>query len=213
MIPAGVGMALLARPIVTRAARPRRLPGVVGRSRPPTTLRAFAIGLVFFSVYLYVMRTLLVDAGHAHAVPAERRRERRQRRHRVRVLRVARGRGPRAGRGRSRTRSRPSSRSLALRRRLGRLDGRALARDAVRVVVARGPGRASRRASLDRAIGDAPAAASSRAAIDRLLVGGRLSPGCSFCTCELQLLRNPPDPDDPGHSAPRRTRPVVPRGV
>jgi putative peptidoglycan lipid II flippase len=56
MIPAGVGMALLARPLI-RALLDHgdfQTSSVVATA---DALRAFAIGLVFFSVYLYVVRT------------------------------------------------------------------------------------------------------------------------------------------------------------
>ena len=75
MIPAAVGVAVLARPLISALLDHGDFTArdVV---RTADALRAFSIGLVPFSVYLYVDARVFLDAGHAYTVPAQRRRER-----------------------------------------------------------------------------------------------------------------------------------------
>ena len=140
MLPAGDRHGGARAPDHQRAARPRDFTRAVRSRRPPRRSRAFAIGLVSRSRRTSSRRArVLLDAGHAHAVPAQLSRERRQHRApRSRSTEWLRRRGARAGRGRSRTSSALVAALAAIRRRLGRLDGRAHASTrCVRVVVAR----------------------------------------------------------------------------
>ena len=55
-LPAGVGYAVLARPLVSRAARARRARRAASRRSPATRSSWFAVGLLGFSLYLFVLR-------------------------------------------------------------------------------------------------------------------------------------------------------------
>jgi putative peptidoglycan lipid II flippase len=182
MIPAGVGMALLARPLI-RALLDHG--DFKASSVAPTAdaLRAFAIGLVFFSVYLFVIRAfasmqntrtpflLNVLENGVNVVTA---------------FAFYDWRGV-EGLAWSWTLAYAVAAVVALaafRRRLGRLDGRALLATTVRVVVALVPA-AVVVVAIDRAIGDASFA--SAAAV--LVVAGIA--GTAVFAGTLQLLGIP----------------------
>jgi putative peptidoglycan lipid II flippase len=182
MIPAGVGMALLARPLI-RALLDHG--DFKASSVAPTAdaLRAFAIGLVFFSVYLFVIRAfasmqntrtpflLNVLENGVNVVTA---------------FAFYEWRGV-EGLAWSWTLAYAVAAVVALaafRRRLGRLDGRALLATTVRVVVALVPA-AVVVVAIDRAIGDASFA--SAAAV--LVVAGIA--GTAVFAGTLQLLGIP----------------------
>jgi putative peptidoglycan lipid II flippase len=165
MIPAGVGMAVLAQPII-RALLDHGDFRASAVGPTADTLRAFAIGLIFFSVYLYVIRTfssmldtrtpflLNVVENGVNIVTAFAFYEWRG----VEGLAWSWSLAYAVG----------SVVALAvLRRRLGRLDGRALLSTAARVVIALVPASAVV-VGIDRAIGDATFASATTV----LVVGG-----------------------------------------
>jgi putative peptidoglycan lipid II flippase len=182
MIPAGVGMALLARPLI-RALLDHgdfRAASVVATA---DALRAFALGLIFFSVYLYVVRTFssmqdtrtpfllnLVENGVNVATAF--------------ALYEWRGVGGLAWSWTVAYAVGAVVAVAALRRRLARLDGRAMLATTTRVVISLVPAGAAV-VGLDRAIGDG----SFGAAAAVLVVGGLV--GAAVFVAALQLLGIP----------------------
>ena len=181
--PGGCGHGTARVPAHPRAARPRRLPARQPSRRRPTRLRAFAIGLVFFSVYLYVVRTfssmqntrtpflLNVVENGVNVVTA---------------VAFYEWRGV-EGLAWSWTLAYAVGAVLALaalRRRLGRLDGRALLATTAKVVVALVPAAAAV-VGIDRAVGDATFASSAAV----LVIAGVV--GTAVFAAALQLLGIP----------------------
>lgn len=182
MIPAGVGMAVLAQPII-RALLDHGDFRAGAVAPTADALRAFAVGLIFFSVYLYVVRTFssmqdtrtpfllnLVENG-VNIVTAFALYE---------WLGVE-------GLAWSWTLAYAVGAVVALgaiRRRLGRIDGRDLAMTALKVAVALIPAGAVV-VGIDRAIGDATFAAATTV----LVVGGLA--GSAVFAGTLQLLGIP----------------------
>ena len=94
-LPAGFGMFVLRRAIVGAAFQHGKFTAAnsLNTSR---ALAGFALGLVGFSIYLFVLRDLLCPSGRAHAVRHQRRRERAQHRARARLRRPLGSARPRA---------------------------------------------------------------------------------------------------------------------
>jgi putative peptidoglycan lipid II flippase len=182
MIPAGVGMAVLSRPLI-RALLDHGDFTAGSVVVTADALRAFAIGLIFFSVYLYVVRTFssmqdtrtpfllnLVENG-VNVVTAFALYEWRGVEGLAWSWTIAYGVGAVVA-------------LAALRRRLDRLDGRALLATATKVVVALVPAGAAI-VGVDRAIGDATFAESAAV----LVVAGVV--GTAVFTVALHLLGIP----------------------
>jgi putative peptidoglycan lipid II flippase len=182
MIPAGIGMALLSRPLI-RALLDHGDFRASAVAPTADALRAFAIGLLFFSVYLYVVRTfssmqdtrtpfvLNVVENGVNIVTAFALYEWRGVEGLAWSWTVAYAVGAFAA-------------VVALRRRLGRLDGHAMLATAARVVVALVPAGAAI-VAIDRAVGAATFAGAATA----LVVAGAV--GAAVFAIGVQLLGIP----------------------